>query len=256
MNTYVPLDVGRLIIGENVYGFFIKTIARPGVMAEILRTAARFGLTIVHITNSLPAKIGSPASFMVFYDFMNVKATPEEVKKAIEKSVEAVEVEIIRPKLKGLIADLMHFPLLFLNERAIILRTTVLKGWLIRIRERFGSGGEAFLFYEGFEMGSAVYDDYMRLGFKGKELWDVLSITLFSTGIARDMAINLATPVTIEVWENIECSMASSKGKCFSQWLRGVLSGFASRYFKKTVCANEVKCLAKGDSSCIFEISL
>ena len=28
-----PLSLGRVILGQNVYGFFVKTIARPGVMA-------------------------------------------------------------------------------------------------------------------------------------------------------------------------------------------------------------------------------
>jgi len=46
----VPLNVGRLMMGEKFMVFFIKTIAKPSVMAEILKTIAKFGLTIVHLT--------------------------------------------------------------------------------------------------------------------------------------------------------------------------------------------------------------
>ena len=48
-------------------------------------------MTIVHVTNSVPVRVGSKASFIVFYDFSNSKASPEEVKKAMEKAVENVE---------------------------------------------------------------------------------------------------------------------------------------------------------------------
>ena len=253
-NSSTPLDIGRIILGEKIYGFFVKTIARRGVMAKILMVAANFNLSIVHITNSMPARLGAPASFIVFYDFSNTKVTPEEVKEAMERAVDNTQVEVIKPQLKGVIVDMRHHPLLFMGERAVIFRETVLKGWLVKIREKFGTGGEAFLFYEGFEAGIAVYDSYSRMGFKGRGLWDMLSLVMLSAGFLSKMKVEMGLSIVVKVWDNIECSMARGSGKCFSQWFRGLLAGFASRYLRKNVQVVETMCIAKGDPFCKFEI--
>lgn len=243
---------------EGVYGFFIKHIVRPGIMSTILEVAAKYNLTVLHIMNSGPAEPGSYAPFIVFYDFSRATVSPEEVKEAIERAIKnLVEVKIIRPTLKGLTYDQCHFPLIFAGERAIIIRATTLKAWLIKIRDKFGSGGEAFLFHEGFEMGSAIFEDYAQRRLKGRELWEALTAYLFSCGFARNIDVRFEdSSIEVELLDSIECSLVKGLNKCFSQWLRGILSGFASRYFNKTMYFHELKCVAKGDASCFFVTSI
>lgn len=255
---HVPLHLGRLILKEGVYGFFIRHVVRPGIMSTILEVAAKYNLTILHIMNSGPAEPGSLAPFIVFYDFSRATVSPEEVKETIERAVKnLVEVKIIRPTLKGLTYDQYHFPLIFADERAIIIRATTLKAWLLKIRDKFGTGGEAFLFHEGFEMGSTVFEDYAKRGLKGRELWDALIAYLFSCGLARNIDVRFeGSSVEVELLDSIECSLAKGRDRCFSQWLRGILSGFASKYFNKTMYFHELKCIAKGDTSCLFVTSI
>lgn len=255
---YAPLHLSRLVLKENAYGFFIKHIAKPSIISSILEVVARYGLTILHISNSFPADMGSKASFIVLCDFSKATASPEEVKRAIEKAVEGLEeVKIVKPVLLGLTYDQFHFPIIFMDERAIIIKATMLKAWLVRIREMFGTGGEAILFYEGFDMGSTIFEDLAKRGFKGKEMWSALAVYLFSCGIAKNVSVKFEeSSVEVEVVDNIECSLVKGQGKCFSQWIRGLLSGFASSLFNKKTYARELNCIAKGDASCLFVIPI
>lgn len=255
---YIPLHLGRLVLRENAYGFFIRHVANPNIISTVLEVAAKYGLTILHISNSFPADPGSKASFVVICDFSRATASPEEVKRAMEKAVGNLdEVKIIKPVLKGLTYDQCHFPIMFMGDRAIIIKATMLKAWLVKIREMFGTGGEAILFYEGFDMGSTIFDDLAERGFKGKDMWSALGAYLFSCGIAKNVSVKFEdSSVEVEVTDSIECSLVKGQGKCFSQWLRGLLSGFASSYFNKKTYARELNCVAKGDGSCLFVIPI
>ena len=44
--------------------------------------------------------------------------------------------------------------------------------------------------------------------------------------------------------------------KCFSQWVRDLIAGFASKYFGKKVNVIEMKCIAKGDPYCEFTVAV
>lgn len=251
-----PLHLGRLVLRENIYGFFIKHAAKLNIICAILEVATKYGLAILQILNSFLTDPSSKTSFVVFCDFSKATASPEEVREAIEKAVGGLgEVELIKPALKGLTYDRHHFPIMFMGERAIIIKATMLKAWLVRIREMLGTGGEAILFYEGFDMGSMIFEDFAERGFKGRELWSALAAYLFSCGIAKNVSVKFEeSSVEVEVVDNIECSLAKGRDKCFSQWLRGLLSGFASSFFNRRTYARELNCTSKGDSSCLFVI--
>ncbi|MHC1627807.1 MAG: V4R domain-containing protein [Candidatus Nezhaarchaeales archaeon] len=252
-----PLSLGRVILGQNVHGFFVRTKAEPGVMARILTAAAKFNVTIINIYNSTPTKRGGSASFVVFYDFSEATASPQEVRKAMEEAVENTEVELLEPVLPGVVADTKHYPLLLLGERAIIFREAVLRGWFVGIRRRFGTGGEAFLYYEGFEAGQEIFDTYTRLGISPHGLWTMFCMAFIAIGGAKDMKFEMKEEgMTLRIWENMECSLGRSSNKPFSQFLRGAIAGFASKFFKANVIVIETKCIAKGDPYCEFEVTI
>ena len=259
LQDHMPLDLGRIAIGGKIYGFFVRTKAEPGAMARILLAASKFNLTIVNIYNSTPAKRGLPASFLVFYDFTSSNVTPEEVKRAMESAVNNTVVEVIEPLLPGVIVDTKHYPLETLGERAMIFGEALLKGWFIGVRKRFGSGGEAFLYYEGYEAGLEIYDMYSRLGVSRENMWSMFSATLMAIGAARRVDVEppseSSQPLLVRVYGNMECELGRDSGKLFSQFLRGAIAGFASKVTGRDVVVVETKCIAKGDSYCEFEVS-
>jgi len=254
--VFTPLDLGRIVKGDRIYGFFVRGVTKTGRMAKLLAAVAELGLPLIHIVNSTPIKIGSPGTFIAFYDFTGLDVSPEKVKEAMEEAAKSmgisVEVEIIEPTIPGFVVDTKHYPLYFLGERAVIFRKTVLEGWFLGVRDRFGSAGEVFLYYEGFGTGALIYEDYVKVGVKREDIWKFLSAAMFAGGALSRMEVKLEEPMTIKIWDCLECEVGKGSRKCFSQWVRGLIAGFASKYFGKKVDVIEVKCIAKGDPYCEF----
>jgi len=256
--VFTPLDLCRVVKGKHVYGFLVKGIAKIGRMAKLLTAVAGLGIPLVYVINSTPVEVGRPSTFMVFYNFKDVNVKPEEVKQTLEKAARdmglSVDVEIIEPVVPGIVVDTKHFPILFLGERAAILRKSVLEGWFLGVRKRFGTAAEVLLYYEGVEMGSRVYDDYVKAGVKKGDLWKLLSATLFAGGALSRMEVEFGEPMTVRMWDSMECEIGKGSETCFSRWTRGLIAGFASKYFGKKVTVVETRCIAKGDPYCEFTV--
>lgn len=252
-----PLNLDRIIVGENIYGFLVSTSRGINAIADVFKVLSELNLTLVHMAIPEPVSRGSKGSFMFFLDFSKSEMSPFEAKRALEEKVPGIKVNIAEPVLPGVTLDIFHFPLTFLGERAVIFREKILKAWLINIRERFGTGGEAFLFYEGYIVGDSIYDTCHRICVGECDAWSVLRAVLFASGMAEDMSVSVDyEKALIRVWNNIECSLGKEKNvnKPFSHWLRGLLAGFGSRFFGRRVSAVETKCIAKGDPYCEFVI--
>jgi len=253
-----PLNLDRIIVGEGIYGFLVETSRGLDAVAEVFKVLSELNLTLVHMAVPEPVSKRTKGSFMLFLDFTKSKMTPFEAKNALERRVSGIKIDIAEPVLSGVTVDSFHFPLMFLNERAVIFRETALKAWLINMRERFGTGGEAFLFHEGYIIGNSIYDACREMCGKECDIWTLFGAVLFASGIAENVSTDIGYErIIVKVWNNIECSLAKTKNlnKPFSHWLRGILAGFGSRYFGRRISAVEVKCIAKGDPYCEFIIT-
>ncbi|MDI6691053.1 MAG: hypothetical protein QME50_04180 [Candidatus Bathyarchaeota archaeon] len=128
------------------------------------------------------------------------------------------------------------------------------------MRSQFGTAGEAFLYYIGFEIGKRAYLSYAKLS--GTEEFETLIATAKAVNlrlgwsIIKEARINeKAKTATVTLLENFECNLARGYGKAYSQFYRGAVAGIFTQYFKEEMKAEEVKCIAKGDSYCQFEVS-
>ena len=260
MGAFTPIDLGRVVKGDHIYGFFVRGVTKTGRMAKLLAAVAELGLPLIHIVNSTPIRIGSPGTFIAFYDFTGLDVSPEKVKEAMEEAAKSmgisVEVEIIEPTIPGFVVDTRHFPVRFLGERAAVFRKSVLEAWFFGMRKRFGTAAEVFLYYEGVETGSHVYDDYAESGVERKDMWRFLSATMFASGLVSRMEVGLGEPMVVKIWDSIECEIGRGSKTFFSRWMRGLIAGFASKYFGKKVNVIEVKCIAKGDPYCEFTVAV
>lgn len=189
----------------------------------------------------------------MFLDFSRSEASPTEVKEAIIKNIDNINIYLIEPILPGITVDRVHFPLLFLNERAVIFRESALKGWIVDVREKFGTGGEALLYHIGFNMGYEIYESYSREDVRKYKRWTILCLMLYTAGFAEKMRVNVSeNSVNVKVWNNIECSMGRQSKKPYGQLLRGIIGGFATEYFDRKVKVIENRCIAIGDPYCEF----
>ena len=129
------------------------------------------------------------------------------------------QVEIMEPILSDVVVDTKHYPLQLPGERAVIFREAVLRGWFVGVRRRFGTGGEAFLYYEGFESGQEIMETYLKIGVKREHLWSMFAAAFIAIGGARRVECEVVNDrIVLRVWDNIECSLAKGHGKAFSQF--------------------------------------
>ena len=101
-----------------------------------------------------------------------------------------------------------------------------------------------------------MYDDYVKAGVKKGDLWKLLSATLFAGGILSRMEVEFGKPMIVRIWDSMECEIGKGSETCFSRWTRGLIAGFASKYFGKKVTVVETRCIAKGDPYCEFTVTV
>ena len=157
------------------------------------------------------------------------------------------------------------YPLELHGMRVIMMGKPVLKAIIEGIKERFGREvGSSILWYLGYHAGYGVCREFMKV-YKFKDMEDYFSMlklrgVILGWFIIDNFEIRLdgeeAINILIRLRENWECSLAENEEKPYSQFIRGVLSGFTSCILGREVVAIERKCRAKGDLYCEFIIEV
>jgi hypothetical protein len=200
------------------------------------------------------------AKAVVFIDFSHSELSPEEAEKILKNQKFVKSVKLINPIANKFVGDTYYFPLMIMDERALIFRKEIYEGIFKGVRSQFGTAGEAFLYYIGFEIGKRAYLSYTKLS--GTEDFEALIATAKAVNltlgwsVVKDAKINeKAKTATITLSENFECDLARDYGKAYSQFYRGAIAGIFTKHFKSEMKAEETKCIAKGDPYCQFKVS-
>ena len=259
----IPFQVQRFIYrrGRRLYGIIVEAFSKPGVLASISSIMAERGLDILYST-ALAVEAGERGGIIFLIDFTDSDVTPQAIAEEL-KALDFVEdVTIIEPVVDGFLIDDATFPIMLGRRRALILDDGMLRGIFISFRERLGSGGEAMLYHLGLEAGrirgrhAAMFAQ--RLGIKGldKGLETVAkALKALGYGIIEFMELQENPPrARVRVYNSIECELGRGAGHPFSQYIRGLITGIASEFFKREMTAREVKCIAVGDHYCEFEL--
>jgi len=262
-NTFKPLDVGRVMIfGENqkIYGLAIEAKVEKGNLKKLAEVAESLDITIRYIQFSMSGIRKPTVNAIAFLDFSKSRATPEEALEIILNSYDFVKnAKIIKPHGEGIIFDNHFFPLIAANERAVIFRKSVYEALFNGVREKFGSAGEAMLYYQGFSIGFEIYDTYREIAKSDDvenlvEVAKAINMTL-GWGIIDRVDIDMGRKsAKLRVYQNFECELGIGKGKPYSQFYRGAVAGIFTRFFGKDVKVKETKCIAKGDEYCEFMV--
>jgi len=254
------LDIGRFIIDKyrKIYGFMILAKNIPGSFYSILETFAKNKLNIVYVSTSKPT-FEEHANLLLYVDFTGSKVKPENIVEELRNNSNALSVKNIEPVVEGIIVDTIHFPLTIGDRRAIVLRKPIFEALIKGFREKFGSAGEAFLYYIGYEIGKEALKSHYQMSVnKNSEELVRLSEALFKAvgwGRLRILEYSSSDCFAIAIVEkSFECELAGKTNKPYSQFIRGALAGWFSEMTGKKCSAEETKCIAKGDPYCEFHI--
>ncbi|RLI06933.1 hypothetical protein DRO24_04080 [Candidatus Bathyarchaeota archaeon] len=258
----IPFQVQRLLYrqGRRLYGIIVEAFSKPGVLALISSMLAERNLDIIYCTAIAAEDKRGGIIFLV--DFTDSDAMPQSVAEEL-KSLEFVEdVTIIEPIVDGFLIDDATFPIMLGRRRALILDDGMLRGIFISFRERLGSGGEAMLYHLGLEAGRSRGRHAamlaQRVGIKSldKGLETVAkALKALGYGIIEFIELQENPPrARVRIYNSIECELGRGAGHPFSQYIRGLITGIASEFFKREMTAREVKCIAMGDPYCEFEL--
>ncbi|MGB9741216.1 MAG: V4R domain-containing protein [Candidatus Bathyarchaeales archaeon] len=191
-------------------------------------------------------------------------STIDELVKEIRKIKGVENVQALHPVTEGLVADYIFTRLLLAGDRAIILRRPGYAGLITGIREQFGTAGETFLYYTGYESGikygKAHQEIAAQLGIKDPiDIMQKISIPLCTCmGLGKPEIIEATVNpprVIVRLYDSFECELGPLAKRPFSNFFRGILAGLVAHLFSRKMDAKELKCIAKGDPHCEFKIT-
>ena len=258
-------EIGRFICipDRKLCGFLIEAENRPGVLSEISSVAGRHNASILYVAFSASMPTKKTATGLAFLDLTDADVSVEDLVKEGEKIAAVKSFEVIYPPVKGFIADNFSSRLLMNGERAIIMRLQGYKGLVANIRKHFGTAGETFLYYIGFDSGMEYAKSHMEMASKlgltdPAQILKLISVNLFNcVGYGRMEIQNLKTnppKATIRIYDSFECELGIGSGKPYSFLIRGMLAGFLTGLFNEKMNAKETQCIAKRDPYCEFRI--
>ncbi len=258
-------DIGRFLLLPNrkLCGFIVEAEPKPGVLSKISAVPAAYNAVILCVSYSMPSLKDKTIRGLGFVDLTNTNISAEKIAEEMRNLKGVKKVEVIQSPIEGFIADACFHRILMGGERAIILRKWGYSGLISGVRERFGTGGEAFLYYFGFEAGIKYGRSHMEIGLKlgladPIKIAQLICVHLFNSvgfGKLKIMEIKADPPKAIfRIYDSFECELGLKSGKPYSQLIRGMIAGYLSIFFNRRMKAKEVKCIAKGDPYCEFMV--
>lgn len=259
-----PLLLSNIIYtqGKSIYGFYLNIKNVPGALADVSRVFANYNVNIVGI-NFTPSIEESEILLFIAADFSMSNIKPEDIFDKLVSLDKVISGSLVKPKIKGLLVDELHFPIIDIRgRRRIVLSQENLKFFVVGIRELLGSAGLALLYRQGVAIGEAVWERYQKIGIN---ILEEAIKRLLLGGIALGRYKGEITKFSVEegvieirLHRNWECEVAKMyniPGPA-SYFERGVIAGLVKGYLGKEVNVEEVKCIAKGDPYCEFRIKI
>lgn len=262
--SYKPLNIGRIMLfdrNQKIYGLVIESTVGKGIMRRLSEIAESLNIVTRYIQFSMEELNKQTVNAIVFLDFSNSRTSPEEALELVRRQPFVISAQIIKPHGNAMVSDNYFFPLIVANERAVIFRKSVYSSLFKGIREKFGSAGEAMLYYQGFTIGFEIYQEYKEIAGSQKledliEVAKAINMTL-GWGIADKIRVDVKRGMAkLRIYDSFECENGKNHGKPYSQFYRGAIAGIFAHFFGKEVKVQEVKCIAKSDPYCEFIVKI
>ena len=257
-------NVGRYLVfpGRDIVGFIITAKPEIGVMEEIGRLARQSNVIILYISFSMVSNNIDVIKGIGFVDLTNSRFTVDKIISRLKSIKNIIDVDVINPIVKGFVGDLQHHKLYIGNERTIFLSSSGFRK-LVEQLNKFGTGGLAVLYNIGYEIGRGYAESYIKnirkLGIDlSRDIKErIIEYSLNLNGIGKGKLVKVSLEpfkINLRLYDNFECSVANNVNYQGSHYVRGVIAGIVEELCNKKVLVNEIKCIAKGDPYCEFEI--
>ena len=253
-----PKDIGGTLFTENPY------IAEIALKTSFPNPSEglKFVSNILSKYNVSPIMFNLTTSnreqYMVFFiDYSGIKGDLENLIGELKGNPHVVDVKFRVKRLKEKILDMFAQPTFGQGKySALVLGADELSLVYEKIKEIYGSGGEAFLYHIGYTLGETSGNKYR--GRKINEDFireDVLAFQAYGWGIPEVINVDLEKPeIIIRFHELFESKYARGKTRSNCHFVRGYLAGLFTKFLDKKMFAIETKCVAKGDPYCEFLI--
>ncbi|MCQ5337466.1 MAG: 4-vinyl reductase [Candidatus Methanomethylicia archaeon] len=259
MKMPYPFDIGRYVIAPNreLLGLLIKKKDNIVELCSLFTSiTSKYNIKVVNIIITYDKD--NELKLLVFLDVTESTIPIERIILEIEKEFNVLEVI----KSKGILIDTTSFPLMADNSRIILFRDAAYIQMFKGIRERFGSAGEAVLYYIGFESGKGFAKIHKEIAEKiglinPLRIYEEISRKFFQwAGFGIIEIIKLQPNYSeIIIHDCFECEIAKNQlDRPYSNFVRGILAGIFTELFGTEFKCKEENCIAKGDKACKFII--
>ena len=242
-----------LVLWDNrkVHSFIIEA-EDNGFLQDLFKVADNLEIKICSIQFSKIRNEARCIPVIVSLDFSDSRITPREALKIMRRKLDVRKARLINANMEWFLRN-EFFSRIIGDDRAIIFSRRVYEALLKGMREKFGSAGEAILYYEGFQIGYETCKNYVSIEHLIEDIKFLHKIMGWAT--IQEMRIDLERKrAKIRVARNFERELYRRSNRPYSYFYRGILAGLFSRIFNEEVRARETKCIAKGDPYCEFEI--
>ncbi len=263
-----PILIGNLLYlkGRRLAGFYVRVYNRPGVLADIASIFKRHRINLWNIVFGARVGMGEVGTGFIVADFTEAYVEPEHIRREIEQLDSVDYVELVRPQFPQILADTRHFPIVDdAGARYIMVSEEAQKAIVLRIKEKFGPSGNAFLYYQGMAVGEAFKDHCISLGVSDlKKALELLLIYTLTTGRYKGEILEFSygdplreDRIVLRIHHNWECVVAKRHGfrEPASFYERGVVAGLIQAFTNKSVSVDEKKCICRGDPYCEFHVT-
>lgn len=183
------------------------------------------------------------------------KISPSRIEELLKEIDDIIDVKIKESPLKGVGVYVNYYPPVMADIPLIILREKQFVNITNSLKRKLGTAGETILYYIGEMAGREAYETYSSLfNLKGREVFNFVAILARNYGWWREVELVdfKSNVVIVRIYDLVECKYMKSD-RPNSQYFRGFLSGFFSKFFNVDV-VEEQYCVAMGDSYCEFHL--
>ena len=229
----------------------------PGSLVKVLNVVAGMGINV--LSSFLKAKaFEETAVWSSFIDLTDAGVEVEEVAERLRGLDVVLDVKFSR-SVGELVVDELHFPLVLVGERHILMRVDTIGGMFGRLFDIFMSGAVTIIYNMGLEAGvrdaRRVREKY---GLEGVEALNVVLKERVAKGWGIPVVESLDEErgeAIISVRDLFECLPYRGKLKePRGHFFRGYLEGAFKTLLEADYKANEVECIARGDPHCKFVV--
>ena len=252
-----PREIVTVMFNPNhrLFQIAFKAELSAAALARMWGCLNQMGIRI--LSASMTSRDGVVGSFDVFLDSADYGITAGALRPKLEALPNVRDIRIAQGA--DLIANRLFFPLVdSTGRRVMVISKDAFQTMLSALGVEFGSGESVVAYLEGRAIGSSTAATLRSMvpGNPTRFAGELVNIyTATGIGACELLQFNLEpVHIVLQFGENIECK-GKHTDRPNSQWLRGHLEGATSVMLDTQMSCREMRCVAKGDQYCVFDLT-